>query len=86
MQVIFFPSSPKNKDPSVTRRAMDIYNFMNSKTLFTVVRKDPTLRQRLPVLCHVNFHPNKHERMLAIVKYFVDKQLDALDPFPDGSE
>ena len=30
-QVIFFPSHGPYKDPAVTRRVLDIYDFMNSK-------------------------------------------------------
>eukprot|EP00955_Chlamydomonas_euryale_P076660 362746-Chlamydomonas_euryale.AAC.2 len=42
-----------------------------------------------PRLCaqvHINYHPDKHERMLAVVKYYVDGDQHALDAFPGGSE
>ena len=40
----------------------------------------------LPARSQVNYHPNKHERMLAIVDRYVKGDMKALDPFPDGSE
>jgi hypothetical protein len=39
-----------------------------------------------PASSQVNYHPNKHERMLAIVERYVKGNMNALDPFPDGSE
>lgn len=65
---------------------MDYMDFMNSKTLFTIVRKDEALRRHQPVTIHVNYHPDKHPRMLAVVKRYVDGDMQALDSFPDGSE
>ena len=85
-QVIFFPSHGPHRDPSVTRRVLDIYDFMNSKVLFTRVRKDRALSSRLPVMVHVNYHPDKHPRMLAIVQRYVHSNAHALDRFPDGSQ
>ena len=34
----------------------------------------------------VNYHPDKHPRMLAIVDRYVKGDMKALDRFPDGSE
>ena len=64
---------------------MDYYDFMNSKTLFVKVRKDPVMRARLPVSVHVNYHPEKEQRLVALLKFYVDGDKKALDPFPDGS-
>ena len=86
-ECIFFPNSPINKDPGVTRRAMDRYVYMNSKTLFRYVRHNPQdLKTVKPAMIHVNYHPNKFERMLAIVEYYVKGDKKALMAFPDGSE
>lgn len=66
---------------------MDIYEFMNSKVLFKDVRKrDKALRPPKPVMVHCNYHPDKHERMRAIFKYYNDGDEHALDSFPGGSE
>ena len=40
----------------------------------------------MPVTVHVNYHPDKHERMKAIVRYYIEGDDKALDPFPGGSE
>jgi len=37
-------------------------------------------------MIHVNYHPDKHERMLGVVRYFLGGDREALDGFPDGSE
>lgn len=66
---------------------MDIHKFMNSKVLFKYVRHSASqMKTTKPAMIHVNYHPNKFERMQAIVKYFVNGEDDALDEFPDGSE
>ena len=85
LQVIFFPSHGPYRDPAVTRRVLDIYDFMNSKTLFTHVRYDTELAARLPVMVHVNYHSTKHERMKAIERRYVFGDKQALDKFPNGS-
>lgn len=86
-ECIFFPNSPINSDPGVTRRAMDRHTYMNSKTLFTFVRHDQYLLEQVkPAMIHVNYHPNKFERMEAIVDYFVKGDKKRLMAFPDGSE
>lgn len=55
--------------------------FMNSKRMFKL-----KIRPTLPVMVHINYHPDKHERMKAVIKYYIDKDSKALDPFPGGSE
>lgn len=60
---------------------------MNSKVLFKFLRHNHAkMSAAKPVMIHVNYHPDKFERMKAIVKYFVDGDTKALDSFPDGSE
>lgn len=38
-------------------RIMDIYKFVNSKTLFKVMRYHLQMRSIVPVMVHVNYHP-----------------------------
>ncbi|KAL4858268.1 Arabinosyltransferase RRA2 [Chlorella vulgaris] len=85
-ECIFFPNRPGYKDPSVTRRVLDYLKFMNSKVLFKHLRHDQgTFENHMPVSVHVNYHPDKFERMKAVVKRYVEKDMHALDSFPDGS-
>lgn len=83
---LFFPSHPGYEGLHASRRAMDYYLFMNSKVMFTKVRKDSNFDAFLPVAVHVNYHPNKYERMLALIEYYGKGKKDALKSFPDGSE
>lgn len=83
---LFFPSHPGYDGLHASRRVMDYYNFLNSKVLFKEIRKDPRFADHKPVTIHVNYHPDKHPRMLAIIEYYVNGNKDALAPFPDGSE
>ncbi len=46
-------------------RVMEIDQFMNSKRLFKDLRHRPKAQQPpKPVTVHINYHPDKHERML----------------------
>ncbi|KAJ1296606.1 hypothetical protein BS78_01G314700 [Paspalum vaginatum] len=83
---LFFPSRPGYEGLHASKRTMDIYLFMNSKVLFKTVRKDDQLKKLKPVIVHLNYHPNKLERMNAVIKFYVNGKQDALQHFPDGSE
>lgn len=75
------------QDPSVTRRAMDYYKFMNSKVLFKHLRHNAELfKSTKPVMVHVNYHPDKFERMKAVWANYIEGDDNALERFPDGSE
>lgn len=83
---LFFPSHPGYDGLHASKRTMDFYLFMNSKVLFKTVRKDAALKKMKPVIVHVNYHPDKLPRMLAVVEFYVNGKQDALDPFPEGSD
>ncbi|KAL6517275.1 Arabinosyltransferase rra3 [Orobanche minor] len=83
---LFYPSHPGYDGLHASRRTMDYYLFMNSKVLFKTVRRDAKLSQLKPVIVHVNYHPDKLRRMVAVADYYVNGKKDALDPLPDGSE
>ena len=82
---LFFPSHPGYEGLHASKRVMDYYLFMNSKLMFTKIRKDPSFDNFVPVSLHVNYHPDKYERMVALVEYFTKGKKDALKRFPDGS-
>mmetsp|Transcript_12362 Transcript_12362/g.31174 ORF Transcript_12362/g.31174 Transcript_12362/m.31174 type:complete len:106 (+) Transcript_12362:1-318(+) len=83
-EAIFFPSALDYISPHVTVRIMDIYKFVNSKTLFKVMRYHLQMRSIVPVMVHVNYHPDKWDRMKAVIRRYVHGDLHALDKFPIG--
>ncbi|CAA7042678.1 unnamed protein product [Microthlaspi erraticum] len=83
---LFFPSRPGYIGLHASKRVMDMYEFMNSKVLFKTVRKDQELKKLKPVIVHLNYHPDKVERMQGVVEFYENGKVDALDSFPDGSE
>uniref|UniRef100_A0A1J3ECG5 Glycosyltransferase n=1 Tax=Noccaea caerulescens TaxID=107243 RepID=A0A1J3ECG5_NOCCA len=84
---LFYPSHPDYTGLHASKRVMDMYEFMNSKVLFKTVRKNQELKKKVkPVIVHVNYHPDKLNRMRAVVEFYVNGKEDALDSFPDGSE
>jgi hypothetical protein len=84
---IFFLSHGSYKSPQVSVRVMDIDQFMNSKRLFKDIRnRSKAQRPPMPIMVHVNYHPDKHERMRAVFKYYKDGDEHALESFPGGSE
>ena len=90
-EVIQFPSSVhRGISPNVSRRVMDIHKFANSKTFFCFMRKSTSFKKRgrpvKPVLVHVNYHPDKFERLKAIKAFYLDGENGALDRFPCGEK
>ncbi|CAH8258212.1 unnamed protein product [Arabidopsis lyrata] len=83
---LFYPSHPGYTGLHASKRVMDMYEFMNSKVLFKTVRKNHELKKLKPVIVHLNYHPDKLERMQAVVEFYVNGKQDALDSFPDGSD
>lgn len=83
---LFYPSHPGYTGLHASKRVMDMYEFMNSKVLFKTVRKNRELKKLKPVIVHLNYHPDKLDRMQAVVEFYVNGKQDALDSFPDGSE
>lgn len=64
---LFYPSHPGYTGLHASKRVMDMYEFMNSKVLFKTVRKDHELKKLKPVIVHLNYHPDKLNRMQAVV-------------------
>ena len=69
---------------------MDIYKFVNSKTFFCFMRKASNFKRRYrpvkPVMIHVNYHPDKFERLKAIRAFYQEGVDGALDKFPCGEK
>lgn len=83
---MFFMSHGDYRSPQVTVRVMGIDDFMNSKRLFKTVRYLPRADQPVPAMVHMNYHPDKHERMKAAARYYFDGDASELMRFPGGSE
>ncbi|KAJ7519382.1 hypothetical protein O6H91_20G036000 [Diphasiastrum complanatum] len=82
---LFFPSRPGYEGLHASKRVMDYLLFLNSKVLFKILRKDKNFTNHKPVTIHINYHPDKFDRMLGIIDYYVYGKKQALDRFPDGS-
>lgn len=67
-------------------RVMDRLKFMNSKAFFKEVRHIPKAAQPKPVMVHMNYHPDKTNRMKAAIDYYFKGDSQALMAFPGGSE
>eukprot|EP00798_Chlamydomonas_sp_ICE-L_P031415 gene31415-6583_t len=80
---VWKPSFGSYRATNVSLRIMDLYDFVNSKTLFKSMRYEG-LKHHMPVMVHVNYHPDKWERMQSIWARYVDGDLTALDKYPIG--
>lgn len=69
----------------VSLRIMNIYNYVNSKTLFRTMRYEDQFKNHVPVMIHVNYHPDKFARMQSIWARYVEGDAHALDKYPVGS-
>ena len=70
-------------------RVMEYNMWVNSKVFFFSQRASffpgkPTPPERLPVMVHMNYHPDKHKRMLCVWDRYVEGKHDACDRFPPG--
>ena len=61
----------------------------NSKVFFFSMRRQffpgkPTPLEKQPVMVHMNYHPDKHKRMLCVWERYVNERHDACDSLPQG--
>ncbi|GIL58590.1 hypothetical protein Vafri_13473 [Volvox africanus] len=82
---IWFPSHDDYKSSHITVRIMNIDKFMNSKRLFKTIRHDEQYSNYMPVMVHVNYHPDKFQRMQSVWARYVEGDRTALDKYPVGS-
>jgi len=71
----------------VSLRVMHYLCWMNTKVLFKYMRYDVALALpsvHLPVSIHINYHPEKEQRMRSVVAYYFDAQRNALDAWNGG--
>ena len=64
----FYASYGSYHSPGVTQRLMNYLCFQNSKLLWRYVREDAAFYPTLtPVSVHVNYHPEKPNRMVDLL-------------------
>jgi arabinosyltransferase len=56
------------------------------QVFFKQWRHKPKSKRSNPVMVHINYHPNKVERMHGIIEYFKTGKEQAIMQFPGGSE
>ena len=71
----------------VAVRVMQYDLFMNSKVFFFSERNrffpgKLVAAADIPVMIHMNYHPDKHKRMLCVWARYVDGKVDACDALP----
>lgn len=82
---IWLPSHDERRTSRISVRVMNIYDFVNSKTLFRTMRYESQYENHMPVMVHANYHPDKYQRLQSIWARYVDGDKHALDKYPVGS-
>jgi len=75
----------------VSLRIMQFDKFVNSKVYFFSSRSKfipgrIVSEADTPVMVHMNYHPDKHKRMLCVWDRYSNGKLDACDNFPPGDK
>ena len=75
----------------VSLRIMQFETFVNSKVYFFSSRSKfipgrKVSEAETPVMVHMNYHPDKHKRMLCVWDRYANGKLDACDHFPPGDK
>ena len=67
----FYPSHGTHASVGVSSRVMNYLCNMNSKTFFRFIREDsPLLHGYRPLSMHVNYHPEKPQRMVDLHAFY----------------
>lgn len=85
---VFMLSHGAYNGSKVGVRVMQYDLWINSKTFFFSERAryfpGKASTAPLPVMVHMNYHPDKHKRMLCVWERYVEGKRDACDNFPAG--
>ena len=74
----------------VSQRVMNYACFQNTKYLFRYMRYDPELydgasgRSLRPISAHVNYHPEKPQRMVTLIEQYLKGERDAISKWNWG--
>jgi hypothetical protein len=85
-QEAFMLSHGQYNGSKVSVRVMHYLEWVNSKVFFYSMRNKffPGKLMEPPVMVHMNYHPDKHKRMLCVWQRYVDGRFDACDNFTPG--
>lgn len=89
-QEVFMLSHGSYNGSKVGVRVMYYRQWVNSKVFFYSERSHffpgkPTSAADLPVMVHMNYHPDKHKRMLCVWDRYVEARHGACDGLPPAS-
>jgi len=89
-EILLSPGYAERPTHGVSLRVMDHLLWANSKTFFKSERArffpGATASAPMPVMVHMNYHPDKHKRMVCVIDRYLHGKPDACDAFPGGSE
>jgi len=75
----FYPAHGTHGAVGCTSRVMSYYCNLNSKTFFRFVREDaPLLAGYRPLSAHVNYHPEKPQRMVDLHAYYYEDKKEGI--------
>jgi len=81
----FYPAHLGKGAVGVSSRVMSYFCNLNSKTFFRFLRDDaPLLNGFRPVSVHVNYHPEKPQRMVDLHAFYYDKELKGIHKWNGG--
>lgn len=86
---VFMLSHGSYNGSKVGVRVMTFDQWVNSKVFFYSSRRaffpgKPTKLEDQPVMVHMNYHPDKHKRMLCVQERYIAQNWSACDGFPPG--
>jgi len=75
----FYPAHGTHATVGVTSRVMNYLCFLNSKTFFRFVREDASLLAGFrPISVHVNYHPEKPQRMVDLHAFYYKNDTEGI--------
>merc|ERR1711920_203517 len=81
----FYPAYRGKGAVGVSSRVMNYYCNLNSKTFFRFVRDDAELLNGYrPVSAHVNYHPEKPQRMVDLHAFYYEKEPHGIHKWNGG--
>jgi len=81
----FYPAHGRHGSVGVSSRVMNYFCNLNSKTFFRFLRDDQKLLEGFrPVSVHVNYHPEKPQRMVDLHAYYYQQEKSGIHKWNGG--